>query len=540
MGVFQITTGSMGVGKSYCFVRWLVTEFLLDKELILITNIDLKIDAIAQHMMEKHDHPIEFTKSRILRIPESEINRWRAGQGGPWSYFDGQHHEDDPARVASLTNCHVAIDESHEVCSTYKSKAVQEQWLMWIRTVRHLGATVEFLTQTDSDFPGELKKICQKRVHISDGADIRDPYFYIPMSHWQQLWSKYISGKYVAMIARREYAVDNGKESRSETRWFGREPLYFSFYDSFQATADGHSGARRKLPWELYGRFRFAFWFVSQNWFRVVFSSRTWVMLAALFLLCGGGPWLMSVMQSGINDAVHVATVGGRQSSKKDLKEDPPIKEEEVLITVSQRVHELHKAEHARLLDLQLVNHARIQELQQQLTYAERRVEILSRITRSFMDLTAKGSMLRMIGKDRIVVETGEIYAVGDEIMEGQYHGRKLVSINHEKRSVTLDDGTILRMSADALLRRDLRLQAERDLAGGSVPSEQQTGPRLSTLVPRGRGVNAPSGGGNASSDSDHSVGRSDATQSLTPVHRNASRLLDHDGQRSESATGDN
>lgn len=506
-GVFVITTGVMGVGKSYTRVRLLAESWLRDPDLRIVSNIDLNREAIGEYAAAKYGADPAAVADRIRRIPEEVIDEWRRELSGPWEYWAG----------VDLSNTHIIIDESHEVCSKLHKNDHVRNWQEWIRTIRHRGATVEFISQTDEDFPPAMRAICQKKFYISTGEDIRDPYVNIAFDDWYQLWAKFVSGKYQPRIAQEEYLVMDGKPKRNDIQWFTREPWVFELYNSEQATAEGTSGARRKKAWEKFGRLGFLAWFAKRNTFRVLLSPKVWVMAFVLFASCGGGSWAYGQMVGFLNATMSQQL--GMESEKKDQKPKGVIDPEQKIL-VARGDYELHRKEHKRLLELQQVNARKLTQLQMTNRELERQyLDALSVVDRYRLE-AERGSKIRMLTPSLVVMENGDQIRAGQEVRSGRYAGQSVVSINFPQREVSLSSGVVLRMVPNAVRLSSLRMQAEQLFAPAETQESDDNDPQavFSKPVRRAPADNSPSEGAGIQREANNGVGGAVAPESIPAV----------------------
>lgn len=463
-GVFSITLGQMGVGKSYTRVHAIVSQMLLDPQLKICTNIDLNFDAIAEYASRVHKMEPDVVRSRLELIPQDVARKWRLQSSGPWDYFSGRDTQ----------GMHLILDESHEMVSRHHHKTHVAKWLEFIRTIRHRGATVEFLTQTDADFPEPLKKVCAKRFYVTDGSAWRDPITTIPLGDWQQLWCRWGNRPYIPWIMRTEKVLLDNKWISNDVAWYRREPWVFKLYNSHQETADGESGERRKDPHEIYGDWGILRWFLRRNWTRLVFNRNAWIMAVLLLFASGNGT---PIIKAFTTEGQRIMTASIPKADATYLKKDRGKQTKKVVQKMNldqmspQQQLEIIKPEYQRLLSAQVNHSGEVAAITMERDRVQRLyLEALSTLDAYYKEAD-KSSKLKMLTPGSIVMESGEEIFTGDVILDGVYKGERLVSINYQRRRAEFASGLILRMVSDPMPLRNLRMQAERVLAGETVES---------------------------------------------------------------------
>ena len=54
-----------------------------------------------------------------------------------------------------------------------------------------------------------------------------------------------------------------------------------------------------------------------------------------------------------------------------------------------------------------------------------------------------------LITPTTIVFKRGHEYAIGQEILSGEYKGRRVTGINYRRREAILDDGSVLHLGSE-------------------------------------------------------------------------------------------
>jgi hypothetical protein len=271
-----VTTGASGSGKTYrrCS-HYLVTDFLVNRSGIHISNFPVKRQAMQDYYDEKNIDIDVFERVRL--IPEDVLTSWVKLESGPWDYF----------KDFDLSGCHLALDEAHNYVSVHHPKRNRMNWQMWLGELRHRGATIEFLTQNESKLAREVLQECEIRYEILNGENRVDPVLKIRMSDWYELRAAF-TGKYIAPCYELEYQQRKGRWVVQHEVRFLRDPVFFAFYDSFSAPIQGGvAGETEKREFEKRSKFGVLFWFVRRN-FGVLLYPFLIVALFVWLLFFGG------------------------------------------------------------------------------------------------------------------------------------------------------------------------------------------------------------------------------------------------------------
>ncbi len=252
-----LVEGPPGTGKSYeRAARWLVDDFLPNREGHHFSNFPLNVDAIAEYCERVHKLPKDQTAARLHFIDPAALADWRDEvQGsGPWVYF-----ADRPDGTNPLERAHVAIDECHVYLGVAGKSSAQwrKQWEGWLGTIRHRGCTIEFLTQDVSKVAKEITAHCESKIVLSTLANQRVPFIGIRATDAYQVLSK-LRGKSIRVTVVDEYQRRGARWAKVEGRVNVLDQKYFALYDSFGRTEHGDSGAQQEPDeWERFGWLRF-------------------------------------------------------------------------------------------------------------------------------------------------------------------------------------------------------------------------------------------------------------------------------------------
>lgn len=307
--VITLTTAASGTGKSYrrC-AHFLVTELLPQTKKRHISNFPIQFEPWGENGEKRGLLGVcqargvcsdEEILDRVELIPDSEMQRWKNEETGPWEYFGDR----------DISATHIAIDEAHNFCSSKAGKEHIKKWQAWLGEVRHMGATIEFISQHAQKMHLDIRREAILQITL-EGADMhKDPFFGIGMSDWYNLKAK-LTGKYTPCVWEIEM-----HQRPTETKWvpkrekrFWFESDLFECYDSFSAPVDkGQKGQLEQEPWERMSWPKLLAWFGLRNLAPLGF--RVGVIAAVVWLsIGGGGQFLMVHAQSFMESAVAVSS----------------------------------------------------------------------------------------------------------------------------------------------------------------------------------------------------------------------------------------
>lgn len=348
MATVVLTTGVAGTGKSYRRAAVEIFNFLLDGGGVHWSNFPFYPDKIARECASRTGKPAETYLRRIKLIPKAELDSWERSFDrpqshlcrGPFTYFKpipwdlwesgkleklshgwaGRDFPETVVRFASddgdwmaginLVGAHIAIDECHNFCKASGStpKHQREMWGQWLGEIRHIGATVEFLTQSPHKLAEEIVKEAEVRIDLLNVESERDPFFKIPMADWYELKAGLVTGEYEAKVQMLERRCVEGRWVKHYSEFFRRDPFYFQFYNSYNKPQAGGVNAPSKIyEFQKRSKKSLLVWFLKRNLWPV--SSR--VLLAGFVLwLCflGGGRFLFNRFV-GVIQGVTVANI---------------------------------------------------------------------------------------------------------------------------------------------------------------------------------------------------------------------------------------
>ena len=300
-----LVTAPSGSGKSYrrC-AHYLTQEFLPHEFGTHISNFPIKMDALCEYMARYKGIGSDVIADRVQLIPEEILLTWRSGKSGPWEYFADR----------DLADCHIAIDEIHNYVGRYTKKDVKQRWSEWLGELRHMGATIEFISQAPEKIAKEIEIECEKRLFLVNLAEQRDPFFGVRRADWQELRAKLFRGKVEHLIEEQERRLEFGKWVVVDVLRLKLDPELFKVYDSFSAPQKGGKASSRGYASEGDRRSMWALlWYVFRtNSVRLV--PRLLVGVVGCWLILGGG--LGFLIEKGMSTVLHASSKD--QSSKVD------------------------------------------------------------------------------------------------------------------------------------------------------------------------------------------------------------------------------
>ena len=363
MATVVLTTGVAGTGKSYRRAAVEIFNFLLDGGGVHWSNFPLYPDKIARECASRTGKPAETYLRRIKLIPKAELDAWERSFDrpqshlcrGPFTYFKpipwdlwesgtleklshgwaGRDFPETVVRFASddgdwmagvnLVGAHIAIDECHNFCKASGStpKHQREMWGQWLGEIRHIGATVEFLTQSPHKLAEEIVKEAEVRIDLLNVESERDPFFKIPMADWYEMKAGLVTGQYEAKVQMLERRCVEGRWVKHYSEFFRRDPFYFQFYNSYNKPQAGGVNAPSKVyEFQKRSKKSLLVWFLKRNLWPV--ASR--LLLAAFVLwLCflGGGRFLFNRFV-GVIQGVTVANTVVESPEPENPRPAPP------------------------------------------------------------------------------------------------------------------------------------------------------------------------------------------------------------------------
>ena len=419
-------TAPAGSGKTLSRVRFAVDEVLCDTDWVWVSNLPILREPILDRVCRKGKRDRDEISDRIQTIPESELRRWRSGDGGPWDTF---------SEAGCLEGVYLQIDEIHNFCGKHSKPDVKKKWMLWLGELRHTGCRgIELISQDPSKVAKELvnEASCCLSLQRSDFA--RDPIFKILLGDWYELRAALITGRYEFAVWEYQKRSMDGRQRVEATFKWRADPEYFKLYDSFSApqqAAHNQSGGGQQYEFQKRGKLGVCLWFLKRNWWSV--GSRAAIALLLVWASLGGGGKVFS----------YAINAGQGMMSKNGLK--PAGSQAEAVTLPPGRVSSTLSAEDAARIApgtrSALVSSPaeRVAELEAQLAAERGRFDALAeRVQRSFA--------VSAISDGTVYFRGGDSYRKGERIEWGPYEGCTVETVDFKRRLVRLDDGRTLRL----------------------------------------------------------------------------------------------
>lgn len=439
MAIIQLTTGVPGCGKTYVRGSRFVADYLLpETDLKYITNLPLYPDKIADFVSKKkfgffgrffrrRRLSSDSLKSRIFIIPSAVIDSWRSEKSGPWDLFS----------CTDLTNTHIAIDEIHEIVSPSKSPDYLKLWDDWLGTVRHTGATIEFITQDVKQVDQIILGRVAIRNEISPCEDLRDPFFSILLLDWYNLKAA-LTGEFhktSTLVEMKKNASGRFKENH-RTR-FLLLPEYFDLYNSYndsRGTGEGSTGVFEE--YQKHSRVGTVLWFVRKN-FLSLFLRFSILGFAIWLLFFGGLVWCIGLFTSSLNAVASSNTVKiDEKTSEKTSSTSSQAQNPSPGFCVAPTVYKSSISSS----DSDSIRDKKLENLEKLLS---EKIARINELERKLSDTYLPSFFY----SDRVVLRNGLIIRQGHIFAKGTYYeGKKVTFISFVDRYYVMSDGSVMRM----------------------------------------------------------------------------------------------
>lgn len=451
--VVTCTVGPAGSGKSFrrC-AHFIINEFLPEHDGVHWSNFPLGtvpddhsyppeyegetfIDRIANRAAAMHGLDEEKLHSRIQMIPQEELKRWETGESGPWDFFEGKN----------LQDAHIAIDEIHNFLDPQAPQKQKQAWRQWLGEIRHQGATVEFISQSDQKIAIELRRESAMLIELQNTETLRDPVFRIELGDWYELRAmllrRYSSGVQETVSR----SAVKGRGSRISRKYFVLDPWYFQFYDSYsKPQKGGNKGRAQRRQWQRRNPLSLLAWFVGRNMPKLAPRFALVAVLAWVLLFDGGRVvmgWMFERAQTWGErsaSAIPEATAkGGDRSRASSTGTRSSVEIQRASVTLADALDQSQDAVIlAELFEALRVRYNRLDEDHQ----------ILKAQHDELLDQVRSLSALVAVTDRGVTLRSGYTYQLGEPIDYGEYSGRKITAIDTKRRTAKLDDGTVLRL----------------------------------------------------------------------------------------------
>lgn len=335
------TTGLAGSGKTYVRGTIEVFRFLLNEPGRFITNFPLKVHEIAEECQRRSGKDASHFASRIVVIPKAVLDgwmhiwpnhkaensrgiwtllasipwdEWLNDQGRSWKgwqkYENNELSEvysewigsfcpeiitktkDDDGNywaTPDINEAHIAIDEIHNFCSASGRTPKQQRikWQQFLGEIRHMGATIEFITQNKDKVADEIQGEAHINIELVNSDSLVDPVFKIKLIDWYELIAGFTK-VYEQRVRQIQKRKNDRKWEKVEEKTFVIKPENFKYYDSFaKPHGGGASGRGVKHIYETHSMLGVIWWFLRNNLSSL--AMRFIVLLFVIWLCFGGG-----------------------------------------------------------------------------------------------------------------------------------------------------------------------------------------------------------------------------------------------------------
>ncbi len=268
--VLRVRTGLPGSGKSYSVVCELL-EFLEESNGLVVHNLPLNVDALADHFQRRFDASgagptAAQVRSRMILIPKDVERSWALQEAGPAEYFNS---------VGDLSDAWLIIDEAHNFIGRKHEAKYRRLWQEFTGELRHRGACLELISQSLGKIADEVEADAGVWIEVANRETEREPFWLIPNADWWQFSAK-LRGKYVAVIRQQEHVHEMRRwVANDKLRLWTQDEYIYSLYHSYDAPKNGGSSGRRAHPYESRTWLQLVGWFLRKHWSRLLWSKTT-------------------------------------------------------------------------------------------------------------------------------------------------------------------------------------------------------------------------------------------------------------------------
>jgi hypothetical protein len=473
----KFTVGVPGSGKSYTRTRWIIEEFIPNEEGILYTNLPLNKPVIVDHFVKK-GYSEKVLNERIQIIPEDTLKLWqvlevvdKAGNQmppkndsftayeegtnaalldytdkqyefvGPWLYFQDK----------DIEGSHILFDEIQNFVNMRSYRGLKTLWGNWLSTIRHTGATIEFMTQREARVPKEVKEIAETRLDIVPNKSERLKYLPILNYDYYQLCKGLFNMDLNSSTVFESSASAGGKLKKGTPKKYRFDPRFFKFYNTSGESGKGDS--RKKEPWEKLSKFGLIRWFVGRNWQSCILAS---LYATALYFICFSGGflkfqhWIQNNVGGNANSIEYKAKKKGMtveeyrlwevtEHVKRQLQEESNLKQIEV--------EKKHEKELSKLKeDIEILKKRKIVASVGSAPGALEDKKTVEEVKELEDDKQKKAYSIVFLpeSEDYAILKNGVKIRVGQTFRKGPYEGIIVKTISFDNRNVVLGDDSEL------------------------------------------------------------------------------------------------
>lgn len=450
-------------GKSFLYVKRIVDEWLPQTKMAIWTNLPLRPELIGDYCAETHGMNREEVISRIHLIPAEVEKSWKfneriyiddlgdagknlkehknadsiagalvaamrpgaRGEARPWVY-DGPWVYFIDKQIGSSV---IIIDEIHNFCGISTPAAARAAWQRWLGELGHNQAIFRCISQDEQKVAKEIRDEAGAKFEIRNTGMDKDPYFKIEIYDWLELGQAFLNLPYKVFVFEQEILKVEGKKTEKGARetYLMGEP-YFSFYDSFNKPIEGAQAAnvkpfetvwqriQRETPGRIKPRMRLLAWFIGKNAKQLMASRFSLAFAIGILIFCGIKFDLIGVAMKTVMPSRKDKTAA--ETPKPEAKkptQKPAGQGGQKLPSEPQMTEEEKK----------------IQRLQADLDEQKKKADTLESELR-------QREAISLITPESITLRNGMSYRVGETIEYGELKGKRVISINWQKREAKI------------------------------------------------------------------------------------------------------
>ena len=566
-----LLTATMGGGKSWSMVRYLVKVWLPDHVGKFYCNLPLEVDAIVEYVTKRYPRISEESiRERICVFPEDELERWAEGESSMADYFTKMWHDmfsgvlrdrdlSDDEVVAGITMDILGehVGKNHEIkttagaveklgehfglehplkkalvvideAATYypgqggpkELTATTHRIAVWLSKIRHEGARIILICQNDMQIAATLRRLAAFKLVLTDIATKREPLCGCLVSDWFQFWRKIVGGELTSWIRQEEWTGKGEKmvldESTGVTT-FRRSSDIYPLYRSRNKEGGG-DGEEEKPEYQRMGWLRFLIWFVSRNAQGLIIRG---IIIALVLIFIWPGKVAVSWFQSARRDFTGMVL-----GDDEDEDEEKPEGQGRGRRSID-KVYRDEVSEDIRK-DLGPEGEKRVKELLGQVESLNDTVKRLRSEKEALAEEVARAAEVVLMDSRGVVMRNGDRYAIGEVIGFGPMEGRRLEHVDFQRRLARVSGGGVLRLFDPSGLSE----VGEAAARVASVPGALSGTSESSQATAASAGRSATGGSGS------RAVRTRDASSGIRPIPRSTRERVDRGSGGTRQPTG--
>lgn len=425
-----VTSGPKGAGKSYVrCAAFLVEEWLPDHVGQHISNFPVNFEPLRKFCDSRRNLRGIDLEKRITIMPQKVHQEFQETSLEPKEYFT-RHYD--------LADAHIALDEFHTFFSSAPKLRTKQValWRDFIGEIRHLGATIEFLSQDVKKIPSALVDEAEVRYELMKNSIRRDPWFNVVVQDWMELSAAMRGGEFKGSFFLQEYRQQFGTWKVQREKKYRLYPEYFKLYDSHNTPIGVKKAAKVKAPqprWKKYGRLNTVGWFCSRNLMEVFPKVTLW----------GGAFLALTVFREPLINAVFdtVKQEGQEQAAGAFDESEPDKNEPDKKAKPKATREQVREAEKADLPERVKRLAAELDQQKEETRRFKQSAENLREIRRWWADELDKREFIVSLTPFHFSTKESR-YEIGDTIKEVPFKGLRVEGIRFAERSVLLSDGS--------------------------------------------------------------------------------------------------